>query len=378
MQRHSLLLTATAIALLTGISFSCSKSGGGGSTTNTGTTKDSVLLNIGNNIILPAYQSLGAEVNSLDSAITDFNAGPNSTKLASVQTLFKTAYTAWESVSAYNYFGPAYTAQPNLASINIFPTTTTLIDSNIRVNDDNVTAFANTAAKGFPALDYLLFGAGNNTLVNYTTDASAANRQKYLAAVSADIKAEVTAVVNGWSASGRNYINTFVTGSGNSISSSLGLLINSMDQDFENLKNYCLGVPLGLIPVGVTSPVLPKEVEAYYSGISAALAQAQLKAIQGIYLGTGGKANGLGLITYLINVKAQYNGGQLSDTIKAAFALDVTDLQAVPDPLSQTIQTNPAGAIAAFTESQKLVALLKTDMPSSLGVLITYGDNDGD
>lgn len=377
MQRHSLLLTA--IALLTGISFSCSKSGGGsGATTNTGTTKDSVLLNIGNNIILSAYQSLGAEVNSLDSAITDFNAGPNSTKLASVQALFKTAYTAWESVSAYNYFGPAYTAQPNLAGINIFPTTTALIDSNIKVNDDNVTAFANTAAKGFPALDYLLFGAGNNTLVNYTTDASAANRQKYLAAVSADIKAEVTAAVNGWSASGGNYINTFVTGSGNSVSSSLGLLINSMDQDFENLKNYRLGVPLGLIPVGVTSPVLPKEVEAYYSGISAALAQAQLNAIQGIYLGTGGKGNGLGLITYLINAKAQYNGGLLSDAIKAAFTLDVTDMQAVPDPLSQTIQTNPAGAIAAFTESQKLVALLKTDMPSSLGVLITYGDNDGD
>jgi uncharacterized protein len=379
MQRHSLLLTATAIALLTGISFSCSKSGGKTNpTTTTGSGDDSILVNIGANIILPAYQSLGVAVNSLDSAITDFNAGPNSTKLSNVQALFKTAYIAWESVSEYNYFGPAYTAQPNLAGINIFPTTTTLIDSNIRVNNDNVTTFANTAAKGFPALDYLLFGAGNNTLVNYTTDASAANRQKYLAAVSTDIKTEVTAVVNGWSASGGNYINTFVTGSGNSISSSLGLLINSMDQDFENLKNYRLGVPLGLIPVGVTSPVLPNEVEAYYSGISSALAQAQLKAVQGIYLGTGGKGNGLGLITYVIATKAQYNGGLLSDAIKSAFALDVTDMQAVPDPMSQSIQTNPSLATAAFTESQKLVALLKTDMPSSLGVLITYGDNDGD
>jgi uncharacterized protein len=84
------------------------------------------------------------------------------------------------------------------------------------------------------------------------------------------------------------------------------------------------------------------------------------------------------LITYLTNAKATYNGGPLSDTITAAFASDITALQAVPDPLSQTIQTNPASAQAAFAASQKLVALLKTDMPSSLGVLITYGDNDGD
>jgi uncharacterized protein len=363
----------------------CSKSGssgksGGGTTSN----NDSVLVNIGANIILPSYQGLAGAVNSLDSAIGAFNAGPNGAKLDNVQTLFKNAYLAWEAVSAYDYFGPAGNNTPVLAALNVFPTNATLIDSNISVGSTNITAFANTAARGFPALDYLLF-AGSNPLTNYTTDAVAANRQKYLSAVSADIKSEVNAVLTGWSASGGNYLNTFVTGSGNSVSSSLGLLINSMDQDFEILKNDRLGIPLGLIPVGVVSPVLPREVEAYYSGFSLELAIAQLKAIQGIYLGTGsnsisggGNGNGSGLINYLIAAKAQYNGGLLSDTIKTAFAANLTALAIVPSPLSQTIQTNPAPAQSAFALSQKLVALLKTDMPSSLGVLITYGDNDGD
>jgi predicted lipoprotein len=130
--------------------------------------------------------------------------------------------------------------------------------------------------------------------------------------------------------------------------------------------------------VGVVSPVLPKEVEAYYSGISVQLALAQLKAVQRLYLGTAQKGNGQGLINYLINAKAKYNGGPMSDTIKVAFASTVTALQAVPDPLSQTIQTSTTGAQATFTQCQRLVALLKTDMPSALGVLITYGDNDGD
>ena len=374
--RYSIIFLAVIIALALG----CSKSGSSGKTNNGGTSSnsDSVLVNIGTNIVLPSYQGLAGSANSLDSAIRDFNTGPNATKLGNVQTLFKTAYLAWEAVSAYNYFGSAANNTPVLSALNVFPTNATLIDSNVKVGSINITAFANTAARGFPALDYLLYGAGAGTLTNYTTDAAATNRQNYLAAVSADIKTEVTAVLNGWSASGGNFLNTFVTGSGTSVSSSLGLLINSMDEDFEILKNDRLGIPLGLIPVGVVSPVLPKEVEAYYSGISVQLAVAQLKAIQGIYLGTGHNGNGSGLINYLIQAKAQYNGGLLSDTIKAAFAANLTALQAVPDPLAQTIQTNPATAQTAFALSQKLVALLKTDMPSSLGVLITYGDNDGD
>ncbi len=255
--------------LLILISFSCSKSGGS-STGGTGTTGgDSILLNIGNNIILPGYQTLATRVNSLDSAITDFNKSPDNTKLANVQSLFKNAYTGWQSVSEYDGFGPASLTQPVLSGLNLFPTSTTLIESNISSGSANVNAFANASAKGFPALDYLLFGSGG--LTAFTTDASAASRKAYLAAVSADIKTEVNTAFTGWSASGGNYLHTFVNGTGTSISSSLGLLLNSMDLDFEILKNDRLGIPLGKQPPGEVLPVLPKEVEGYYSGISVQL-----------------------------------------------------------------------------------------------------------
>lgn len=366
---HKRTFAIFAIALV-GVAIACGKTGSGNNKTGTtGSNVDSSLLNIGNNIILPSYQNLASAVRSLDSAIADFNTAPTETRLSNSQTLFKTAYIAWQSASAYNYFGPAYSAKPVLASINVFPTNSTLIDSNIAAGNSNVATFANTAARGFPALDYLLFGAGANTLTGYTTDVAAANRQHYLAVVSTDIKTEVNAALTAWSSGGGNYIKTFINGTGNSVSSSLGLLINSMDEDLEILKNDRLGIPLGLIPVGVTSPVLPNEVEARYSGISAQLALSQAKALQRLYLG---------LNDYLVNAKATYNGGLLSDTIKATFILEVAELQAIADPMSQTIQTNPAAAQAAFNQSQKLVALLKTDLPSALGVLITYGDNDGD
>ncbi len=378
MERIIRLFPAVVTVFLFTAIFSCKKSSPGTGNNNS-SGPDSVLINIGNNIILPSYQSLATTVNSLDSGITDFNSSPDAAKLANLQTLFKNAYVAWESVSEFNGFGPASTNQPLLSSIDLFPVATVKVDSNIIAGSYTVNIISNATAKGFPALDYLLFGGGSNTLANYTTDAHAANRKQYLAAVSADIKTEVNAVVTAWSATGGNYIHTFTTGTGNSVSSSLGLLINSVDQDLEILKNDRLGIPLGKQPPGTTLPILPTEVEAYYSGISAQLALAQLKAIQGIYTGTS--ANGgatMGLDNYVVKANAKYNGGSLSDTVKANFATAVTELQAIPDPLSATIQSNAGPSDVLYAECQKLVVLMKTDMPSSLGVLITYGDNDGD
>jgi uncharacterized protein len=140
-------------------------------------------------------------------------------------------------------------------------------------------------------------------------------------------------------------------------------------------------------------PVLPNEVEAYYSGISVQLALAQLKAIQNLYLGigsqgsgsqgsgsqgSGSQGSGPGLKDYVIQKKIAYNGGLLNDAIQANFASAVSGLQAIPDPFSATIQSNAAPANAVYVTYQQLVVLLKTDMASGLGVLITFGDNDGD
>jgi predicted lipoprotein len=378
MKRIIILFFSCIVSLLLIVNFSCKKSASGT------TSADPILVNVGNNIILPSYQLYQTAVNSLDSSITDFNQSPDGTKLSNVRMLFKNAYIAWESVSEYDGLGPAENNQPPLSSLNLFPANTTLIENNISATPGsiNINSYGNQSAKGFPALDYLLFNTDSATLlIDYTTGANAANRKQYLATVSTDIKTETNTVVNAWLVSGGNYINTFINGSGTSVSSSLGLLINSADQDLEILKNYRLGVPLGKVLTADTNVISPTQVEAYYSGISAQLALTQLKAIQGLYLGNSVHGNGLGLSNYLTQSNktySSYNGSSLDSTIKAAFTLAVTDLQGVPDPLSATIQSNPTSADNAFAETQQLVTLLKTDMPSLLGVAITYGDNDGD
>src|SRR6187402_90045 len=179
---------------------SCKKSDngdGGTGPANTSFDRKSMLTNIATNIIVPAYTSYQAATVSLDAAITTFNTTPNATNLTAVQTAFQTAYKQWQSASEFE-FGPAETAQLRV-NTNTYPADVTQINSNVSSGTYNPVLLANLAAKGLPALDYLLFSGADNTaiLAQYTTDASAAKRKTYLAALSTELKNNATTVLNG-------------------------------------------------------------------------------------------------------------------------------------------------------------------------------------
>ncbi|MEM9022133.1 MAG: hypothetical protein AAGB22_00230, partial [Bacteroidota bacterium] len=75
--------------------------------------------------------------------------------------------------------------------------------------------------------------------------------------------------------------------------------------------------------------------------------------------------NALGATSLVNDTKAQI------DVVQA-------DLDALPDPLSGTIESSQGTVEQVYQEMQQLVVLFKVDMPSQLGILITYQDNDGD
>lgn len=353
---------------------SCGKSG-----TNPGNDKGSsfdrkgMLTNLSTNIIIPAYTSFQANGVALDAAVTAFNASPDVTKLVTLQAAFQTAYKQWQSTAMFD-FGPAADISLQV-NTNTYPTNVDQINANIASGTYNPTVLANLPAKGLPAIDYLLFGVGadnNAILAQYTTDSKAANRKAYLAALVAEIKTNATNVLAAWNGT---YKNTFLNATGTDVGSSTGQMINKLVYDYEILKNLEIGIPAGTQSAGT---VLPQKVQAYYSKMSLQLTLLHLQAIQNIYLGKSANGDGLGLDDYLVQAKATYNGGSLNDAIKAQFATATAKLQALADPLSNQITTNPTAVTAAYTELQKLTVLLKTDMTSSLGILITYGDNDGD
>lgn len=339
-----------------------------------------LVVNAGNNIIIPNFQSLSTAADALDASIIAFNAAPTSLALTTAQEKFKLAYSAWEHCAAFN-FGPAQTALLD-KNLNIFPTNDEKIDANIASTTTiDLNNLSNLDAKGLPALDYLLFGTGtDNTgiLQAYTSDNNAEKRKQYLAAVSANVKNLCNTVLNAWLPSGGNYIATFTNATGTDIGSAIGLLINGIAYDLDILKNYKVAIPVGIIP-GPTpqnGTAIPENVEAFYSGISASLAFTELITLEDIYLGRSTQGDGAGLSEYLQTI--ELNGISLDNSIKDQFTIASGKLQSLADPLSVTINTDPADVKATYTELQKLLVLLKSDMTSALGVQITFEDNDGD
>jgi predicted lipoprotein len=168
----------------------------------------------------------------------------------------------------------------------------------------------------------------------------------------------------------------FANADGNDVGSGTGMMVNQLNYDWETLKNIKIGIPLGKKTLGTP---LPDKVEGYYSGISMRLAVRNAEAMQALYLGNGSfGSTDIGLDDNLETIEAKHGSGLLNAAITAQFTVAIAKLKATADPLSARVTDAPAIVDEAYLEMQKLVVLLKSDMPSALGVLITYQDNDGD
>ncbi|MDN5205338.1 imelysin family protein [Fulvivirgaceae bacterium BMA10] len=368
-----LILTCSVIGCLTLIS-SCGEDDNPGGDNQF--SRDDMLKNLGNNLIIPSYESLLASLQQLQTSIQAFNANPTTGTLSTSRDDFQDAYLKWQRSSFYE-FGRAENVLLR-ASMNSFPTNTITINSNISSGNYNLDAVANINAAGLPAIDYLLNGLADNDqdlLAFYTSDSNAANRKTYLEDLAETMISKVSDVLDNWKASGGNYIQTFINANGTDIGSSLGILVNTITLHYEKFtRDNKIGIPLGVRSLGI--PV-PANVEARYSEQSIALATENLKAIRDFYLGKGAE-DGLGIYDNLKALDAKNGDALLADVISDQLDLVISKVSDIPEPYAETVENNPDPANAAYQELQKLVILFKTDMSSALGVLITYQDNDGD
>jgi uncharacterized protein len=339
--------------------------------------KSGMLANIGDNLIIPAYADFKISVDSLKLVSDAFVANPTAASLDDLQASFFRCYSQFQWISTYE-FGPGETEYIR-TSLNVFPCDTAEINGKIAAGNTNFSTISDIDVKGFPGMDFLLYGYHLNDasiLTLFTTDANSANRKNYLTAMVAEMKSKTDLVNTGWNASGGNYISTFKNSTGNDVGSSIGLLVNQLNFDLEMLKNARIGIPLGKRSLGVP---LPEKSEAFFSGISLALANQHISNIENIYLGRSRQNNdGLGFDDYLTYVDARYGSVSLNEAIKSKLSSAKIKLAAIPGPLSDAVINNASLVDAAYLELQQLVILLKVDMTSALGVSITYVDNDGD
>ena len=326
-----------------------------------------------NQLIVPAYTALKEKVDIMSNDATAFTSNPNITTLAAFRSSFLEAYAQWQYASGYN-FGPAEEVFLT-NSLNNFPLDTAALQSNIESGNYDFTS-PDDFDKGFPALDYLLYGTGHDesgvVAAYLDNSAMAANRLEYLNSLVADIEMRVNHVYNAWTTG--DYANTFNTNTGTAAGTSLSLLVNYFNENYENLKRNKIGIPSGALTLGFTNPT---KVEAFYSGQSFMLAQHALDAAEDMYLGKANDADGLGLDDYLKAINSQ-DAQPLHESITTQFGNARNALNQLNDPLSDAADNQNAAFVTAYNELSKLVVDIKTNMPSLMCIAITYVDNPSD
>lgn len=335
--------------------------------------ESAMLTNYADEIIIPRFQLLKIGVAHLNGAIVAFDADPTIGSLNEARIAFGAAYSAYQKCSSFG-FGPGLiNGVPFRERFNTFPTSVSLVESN--VSGGVSVAQSSKSAVGFPALDYLLFADGitDQEIVDaFVVGNDAAARKQYLQLLGEELLDIVNNIETGWS----TYRSSFVSNTGTAAGSSISLLTNELNFDFEILKNFKFKIPLGKLNGGV---VLPQNVEAVYAGGGAELAVLQAQGLRDLFLGVGAnQSDGSGLYEYLVCLDTKSGDDLLADVIRDRFNTIITSLNQIPDPLSETLVNDKPVVDAAYTEMQMMVPLIKHDMTSALGVQISYQDNDGD
>lgn len=338
------------------------------------------LTHLGGSIIAPAYLDLAEKTSELHTAIEAFVALPAPATLSHARSALLEARLSFQYCTPYQ-FGPAETLGLS-SNLNVFPVDRTKIERNIESQSYNLEALSNNDAKGFPAIEFLLHGndkADIEIIAEFELNQAFGT---YLLDVSALVQATAEGVSEMWSAEGGDYLGEFTSDDalGADAGSSLGKLVNALNLSFErNTRDAKIGIPAGIRSLGI---IIPEATEAFYAGYSVQLALANTRAFQMLFLGkTKAGVDGLGLDDYLNARNAKTATGteqSLTEAIKQQFEVIFNGLEQLEDPLARQIETSNEPVQQVFAQMQQLAVLLKTDMASALGVVISYQDNDGD
>lgn len=360
--------------LFLGLVTACSSDaeGGGGSESSDGFDRAAMLTNWADNIIIPSYEAFSSDLESLDTAFASFEAEVNANNLVAFRGSWLTAYKAWQHVSMFE-IGPAETNGLRL-NINIYPTSVTTIESHIEAGEYNLALSSNRAAKGFPALDYLINGLGaddTEILERYTAEDNE-NLFDYIQAVLDDMSTLTSTVLSDWNS---GYRDEFIDADGSSASASTDRYANDFVLYYEKfLRAGKMGIPLGVFS-GVQAPAT---TESYYAPEEAnELFQEGLNAVQDFFNGRhyDSSTKGAGLSSYLTFLSRE----DISDDINAQLNSARTSVAALGTFRTEIETNNPAeDMLAAYGEVQKAVSLFKVDMFSALSISVDFVDGDGD
>lgn len=324
--------------------------------------RSGMLTNYNDNQISPGFASLETKFTSLNQASIQFASTLDAASLSDLKVQWKECYLFWQTMKVYCFGTDAGVKLKT--SLSYFPVDTAKINTNISNQVSNLDSSAYKAEIGLNAIDYLLFHSDESTILQEFSDPK---RQAYLKKISAKMLIDVQQAKTAWA----SYSNAFKSANGNDANSSLSIMVNEFNKDYELVKNAKVGIPLGKQSLNIKRP---DYVEARYSAISAELVKANLDGLTACFQG----GSGLGFDDYLTKLDKKVGDQLLSDNIVQQLNASAAKAASFSASLENEIMNNDTEVDALYQLLQALVPEIKTDMPSAFGVFITYNDTDGD
>jgi len=335
-------------------------------------SREEMLRFIVNQIIIPAYDNLDTSLGELKTSFNLFNTDVTEENLTDLRNKWLNSYKSWQHVEMYN-IGKAMETYFWHKS-NIYPVDTERVNINIENGSYNLENPNNFSAQGFPTIEYLLYGQGDDTSENLNKLSDNVKKRDYLGTIIDALIDNTKTVLSDWN----SVKDEFITSTENSASSNLNMMVNDFIYYYEkNFRTNKFGIPGGVW----SSKELPDRVEGYFSeSFSKELALEGMTSIKNFFNGVSYQDNelkGYCLKSYLDYIESASNE-LLSDEINAKLDIAENSIKELENNFASQINSDLTAILRTYDDIQATVVHLKVDMLHVLNINVDYVDADGD
>ena len=338
--------------------------------------REQMLIFWADSIIIPSQNKFQSDLIEFSNSVNSFSNDPTQASLDLMRENWVIAYKSWQHIEMFN-IGKAEEINYGVR-MNIYPANVERIELNVSNNDNDIEHPNDYPAQGLPAVDYLLYGIGNNDseiLEKFTLENS--KYLNYLIVVSNKMIELTDNVVSDWDES---YRNIFIASTDNTATSSINKLTNDFIYYYEKgFRANKFGIPAGVF----SGSVLIDRVEAYYRrNLSKILALEAIDAITNFFNGIpygGDSANsGLSFKNYVEFLETVKNDVPLGQLILDQFTESRSNIANLEDDFTIQLENKKLEMLSTYDIIQVAVVYLKVDMLQALNINVDYIDADGD
>lgn len=317
--------------------------------------------------LLAHYAEFERKLEALALASRVLEDSPGNDDLREAQAAWGDARKPWKETEVFK-FGPVADEPLRYgAEIDFWPARPDAVEAVLAETGAIVPDDLGAAAKGLPAVEYLLFGEGALEAFRESK-----RRYEYLQVLIDDLGLQTRRLAEAWDPEGGNYQSELVdAGRGSAmydtLSMALSEIVNRMGFTIENIRADKLGV--GIAPDGTPQP---DNLESLFSGRSIGDIDDNLRGIEQLYFGDP-KLGLLGLDDYL-----QHRGFHLGERMRSELANSRAALERIDLPLSVAIDSEQDLVEDAIDRLELLQRLIQVDVIGALSLNVRFNDNDGD